>query len=79
MKTDSLKEQLRRTMRRDLWLTVAPAALIIGLAFAVTFYFVKPAPPRTLVLATAQAEGGVRYGGDPADEGLGHQRRAPHR
>ncbi|HEX5748259.1 MAG TPA: TAXI family TRAP transporter solute-binding subunit [Archangium sp.] len=61
MKTDSLKEQLRRTTRRDLWLTVAPAALIIGIAFAVTFYFVKPAPPMKLVLATAQDEGGFRY------------------
>jgi TRAP transporter TAXI family solute receptor len=61
MKKDSLKEQLQRTTRRDLWLTVAPAALIIGVAFAVTFYFVKPAPPRTLVLATPQDEGGFRY------------------
>lgn len=61
MKKDTLKEQLQRTTRRDLWLTVAPAALIIGLAFAVTFYFVKPAPPMTLVLATAQDEGGFRY------------------
>ncbi|MFY0523597.1 TAXI family TRAP transporter solute-binding subunit [Archangium gephyra] len=61
MTTNSPKNQLRHTMRRDLWLTVAPAALLIGIAFAVTFYFVKPAPPRTLVLATPQDEGGFRY------------------
>lgn len=61
MTTNSLKNQLRHTVRRDLWLTVAPAALLIGIAFAVTFYFVKPAPPRKLVLATAQDEGGFRY------------------
>jgi hypothetical protein len=35
MTTNSLKNQLRHTMRRDLWITVAPAALLIGLAFAV--------------------------------------------
>lgn len=61
MKKDSLKEQLQRTSRRDLWLTVAPAVLLIGIAFAVTFYFVKPAPPMKLVLATPQDEGGFRY------------------
>ncbi|WP_375765709.1 ABC transporter substrate-binding protein [Archangium gephyra] len=61
MTTNSVKDQLQRTTRRDLWLTVAPAALLIGIAFAVTFYFIKPAPPRTLVLATAQDEGGFRY------------------
>jgi TRAP transporter TAXI family solute receptor len=61
MKKNMLKEQLQRTMRRDLWITVAPAALIIGIAFAVTFYFVKPAPPMKLVIATAQDEGGFRY------------------
>ncbi len=56
-----IKEQLRRTLRRDLLLTLAPTLLIIGAAFAVTFYFVKPAPPKRLVLATAQDEGGFRY------------------
>ncbi|QSQ18933.1 ABC transporter substrate-binding protein [Pyxidicoccus parkwayensis] len=61
MKTDLLKGQLRRTLRRDLWLTLGPAAVLIGLAFAVTFYFVKPAPPKTIVIATPQDEGGFRY------------------
>lgn len=61
MKTDNLRQQLRRTLRRDLWITLAPTLLIIGIAFAVTFYFVKPAPPKTLVLAVAQDEGGFRY------------------
>jgi TRAP transporter TAXI family solute receptor len=60
MKT-TIKEQLRGTLRRDLWLTLAPTVLIIAAAFAVTFYFVKPAPPKRLVLATAQDEGGFRY------------------
>src|SRR5687768_10301766 len=61
MKTDKLKEQLRRTLRRDLWFTVGPAALVVCVAFAITFYFVEPAPPKTLVLAMAPDEGGFRY------------------
>jgi TRAP-type uncharacterized transport system substrate-binding protein len=61
MVKDNLKEQLRRTWRHDLWLTLAPVALVIGAAFAGTFYFVKPAPPKALVLAMAPDEGGFRY------------------
>ncbi|WP_164021397.1 TAXI family TRAP transporter solute-binding subunit [Pyxidicoccus trucidator] len=60
-KTDLLKAQLRRTERRDLWLTLGPAIALLSLAFAGTFYFVKPAPPKTLVIATPQDEGGFRY------------------
>jgi TRAP transporter TAXI family solute receptor len=61
MNTEKLKDQFRRTLRRDLWITVAPAALVIGIAFTVTFYFIKPAPPKNLVLAMAADEGGFRY------------------
>jgi TRAP transporter TAXI family solute receptor len=61
MKTDQLKAQLRGTLRRDLWFTAGPAVVLVSLAFAVTFYFVKPAPPKTLVIATPQDEGGFRY------------------
>jgi TRAP transporter TAXI family solute receptor len=60
-KTDKLKAQLRRTLRRDLWLTLGPALALVGIAFAITFYFIKPAPPKTLVIATPQDEGGFRY------------------
>ncbi|AKQ67862.1 TRAP transporter solute receptor, TAXI family [Myxococcus hansupus] len=61
MKKDSLKERLRRKLRWDLWLTLGPAAVIVSIAFAVTFYFVKPAPPKKLVIAAAGDEGGFRY------------------
>jgi TRAP-type uncharacterized transport system substrate-binding protein len=61
MNTEKLKEQFRRTLRRDLWIAVAPAALVIGIAFIATFYFIKPAPPKKLVLAMAADEGGFRY------------------
>ncbi|HEX8698430.1 MAG TPA: TAXI family TRAP transporter solute-binding subunit [Myxococcaceae bacterium] len=61
MNTEKFREQLRRTLRRDLWITAGPAVLITAVAFAVTFYFVKPAPPKTLTVAMAQDEGGSRY------------------
>ena len=61
MKTDTLKAQIKRTLRRDLWLAIVPAALLIAAAFAVTLYFVKPAPPKTLVMALAPEEGGFNY------------------
>jgi TRAP transporter TAXI family solute receptor len=63
MSTDPFKAQFRRALRRDLWLTLGPAVALVGLAFAVTFYFIKPAPPKTLVIAAPQDEGGFRYYG----------------
>src|SRR5512140_2597383 len=61
MKKDTFRQQLRRTLRRDLWIAIAPAALLISAAFAVTLYFVKPAPPKKLVLAMSPDEGGFRW------------------
>ncbi|NTX12840.1 ABC transporter substrate-binding protein [Myxococcus sp. CA051A] len=61
MTADSLKQQLRRTLRRDLWFTLAPAVLLIGIAFAAAFHFIEPAPPKKLVLALSPDEGGFRY------------------
>jgi TRAP-type uncharacterized transport system substrate-binding protein len=61
MNTDKLKEQFRRTLRRDLWIALAPAIFVVSVVFAVTFFFVKPAPPKKLVLAMATDEGGFRY------------------
>lgn len=61
MNTEKLKEQFRRTLRRDMWIAIAPAALVIGVAFTVTLYFIKPAPPKKIVLAMATDEGGFRY------------------
>lgn len=61
MKKETLKEQFRRTLRRDLWFAIVPAALLIGAAFTVTLYFVKPAPPKKVTLAMAPDEGGSGY------------------
>jgi TRAP-type uncharacterized transport system substrate-binding protein len=61
MDTNKFRAQLWRTLRRDLWITAGPALLLIAVAFAATFYFIKPAPPKTLTLAMAQDEGGSRY------------------
>jgi TRAP transporter TAXI family solute receptor len=60
-KADRLRNQFQRVLRHDLWLTLVPTLLLVAGAFAVTFYFVKPAPPRTLVLAMSEDEGGARY------------------
>jgi TRAP-type uncharacterized transport system substrate-binding protein len=43
--------------RRDLAVALVPVALLTILAFAVALYFVKPAPPSRIVLASAQGEG----------------------
>lgn len=44
--------------RRDLAVAVLPVAVLTILAFAFTLYFfVKPAPPKHIVMATAQGEG----------------------
>ncbi|RJS24229.1 C4-dicarboxylate ABC transporter substrate-binding protein [Corallococcus sp. H22C18031201] len=61
MKKDSLSGRFRRAALRELWLTFAPALLLVAAAFAVTFYFVQPAPPMKLVLAVAPDEGGFKY------------------
>ncbi len=45
MNTDKFRAQLRRTPRRDLWITAGPAILVTAIAFAVTFHFITPAPP----------------------------------
>jgi TRAP transporter TAXI family solute receptor len=47
--------------RRDFWITVIPAALLVVAAFAGALHFVKPAPPKTLVLGMGNDEGGGRY------------------
>jgi TRAP-type uncharacterized transport system substrate-binding protein len=70
MNTDKLKEQFRRTLRRDMWIAIAPAILVVGVVFAVTFFFVKPAPPKKITLAMATDEGGFRYFGRKYQEAL---------
>ncbi|PWT70934.1 MAG: C4-dicarboxylate ABC transporter substrate-binding protein [Proteobacteria bacterium] len=54
------KIRLRLLSRRDLAVAATPVVIITLIAFAVAFYFVKPAPPRTIVMASGQHEG--RYG-----------------
>jgi len=48
-------------LRTDLLVTLAPAALIIAIAFGITMLFVKPAPPKRLTIAIDPDEGGSRY------------------
>jgi len=47
--------------RRDFAAVVVPVAVLIIIAFAIALYFVKPAPPKRIVLATAGQEGRYNY------------------
>jgi TRAP-type uncharacterized transport system substrate-binding protein len=40
---------------------VLPALILVAAAFAFTLFFVKPAPPKKIVVAIAADEGGSRY------------------
>jgi TRAP-type uncharacterized transport system substrate-binding protein len=53
--------RFRRALRSDLWVTVVPAVVLVAGAFAFTLLFVKPAPPKKIVVAIAPDEGGSRY------------------
>jgi TRAP-type uncharacterized transport system substrate-binding protein len=52
--------RIRRLSRRELAIALTPAVIIAAIALAVGFYFVKPAPPKKIVMASGQREG--RYG-----------------
>jgi TRAP-type uncharacterized transport system substrate-binding protein len=56
-----LPRKFRRATRRDLLLTILPAALLIAAAFAFAYHFVKPAPPKKIVMAAGKGEGGYGY------------------
>ena len=43
--------------QRDAFRTLGPAGIITVLGFVITFFFIEPAPPRSLVLATGPEEG----------------------
>jgi TRAP-type uncharacterized transport system substrate-binding protein len=52
--------RIRLFNRRELAIALTPAVAIGAIAMAVGFYFVKPAPPKKIVMAAGQHEG--RYG-----------------
>jgi TRAP transporter TAXI family solute receptor len=51
-------QALQRRLRREIWLTLTGAALLVVAAFAVALHFVEPAPPKRLVMSTGAPEGG---------------------
>jgi TRAP transporter TAXI family solute receptor len=51
----------RRVFRRDLLIAALPAMFFIALAVAFAYYFIKPAPPKKIVMATGEHEGGYAY------------------
>lgn len=50
--------RLQHALRRELWFTVLGALLLVGIAFALAFRFVQPAPPNSLVMTTGPQDGG---------------------
>lgn len=61
MNPERLRAQLRSALRRDLWVSLGPAVVLVAVAFAVTAHFIQPAPPPSLTLAVAPDEGGSSY------------------
>ncbi|HKZ08195.1 MAG TPA: TAXI family TRAP transporter solute-binding subunit [Methylomirabilota bacterium] len=67
--------QWRQWRIRDYCLVFGPALLLTGAAFAVAIAFMKPAPPRRIVLATGRSDGayhqfGLRYQSELARSGV---------
>lgn len=52
----SLLEELRQ-QQRDLLKLIGPAGVVTLIGFAIAFFFVEPAPPRKVVIATGAAQG----------------------
>lgn len=51
------RERAQNGARRELWLMIVAAVLLIAGAFYLASRFVKPAPPSTLILTTGAADG----------------------
>ena len=51
------RERAQNGAKRELWLMIVAAALVIAGAFYLASRFVKPAPPSTLILTTGAADG----------------------
>ncbi len=53
-----IKPKPRHISQRDLWLALTPAVVIVVAALVVAFHFVDPAPPKTIVMTTGEADSG---------------------
>ena len=56
--------------RRDLLLFAVPALILVFAAFALTWQFVRPAPPKKIVMSTGAAGGAYHYFGERYREKL---------
>ena len=50
--------RLQHALRREVWLTLGFAVLLVIGAFALALRFVQPAPPRSVVMATGPLDSG---------------------
>src|ERR1700675_1086095 len=50
--------RFRKATRRDLFLALAPALVLVAVAFVLAYKFVQPAPPDKVVLSSGTLDGG---------------------
>ena len=55
------ESRVRRLLRLERWRMAAPVVLAAGVAFSIAVLFIKPAPPKRLILAYAPDEGGAGW------------------
>lgn len=55
------RDRLKQASRRELLVLLTPMVVLAVAAFALAFHFVKPAPPKRLVIASGGDEGGSRW------------------
>lgn len=56
-----LRNRLKQASRRELLVLLTPMVVLAVAAFGLTLHFVKPAPPKHLVIASGGDEGGSRW------------------
>lgn len=61
MSLPPLRRAVSAGTRREFWITLAPTILVVAFAFGLAYYFVEPAPPKSIVLVTSLDEGGFRW------------------
>jgi hypothetical protein len=61
MARETIRERLRKGLRRELWVTLGPALVLVVAAFVIAWRFVEPAPPSSILIALGPDEAGARY------------------
>ncbi|MCW5623069.1 MAG: C4-dicarboxylate ABC transporter substrate-binding protein, partial [Burkholderiales bacterium] len=75
--------RLQQALRRELWLTLGLALVLVGAAVALALHFVQPAPPRALIMTSGPEDSGYhafarRYQAILARDGVSMELRTSH-